>query len=101
MKYEMKVEFSDKKQLKQLIDTCYFDDNNGRLRNTQNHLTVLKSEPIYIMLRGLNNMTVRVTNGQLIDGCSRFVIDESDDEVVKLFPCSIYCIIDSGKYSFY
>lgn len=101
MKYEMKIEFSDKKQLKQLIDQCYFDNNNGRLKNKDNCLTIPKSEPIYIMLRGLNNMTVRVTNNQLIDGCSRFVIDETDTEIVKLFPCSVYCIIDQGKYSFY
>jgi hypothetical protein len=101
MKYEMKVEFTDKKQLKQLIDACYFDDNNGKLRNKQECLTISKKDSIYIMFRGLNNMTVRITNTHLIEGCSRFVIDETDDFFVKLFPCSIYCVIDQGKYSFY
>ena len=102
MKYEMKIEFADRKQLKRLIDACYFDDgNNGRLRNTDGHLQVSKSDHLYIMLKGLNNMTVRITNSQLIDGCSRFVIDESDEASVRLYPCSIYCIVDHGKYSFY
>lgn len=101
MKYEMKIEFNDKKQLKQLIESCYFEDNNGVLRNDDNFLTISKNDPTYIMFRGLNNMTVRITNAQMIDGCSRFVIDESDDVDVKLYPCSIYCIIDQGKYSFY
>lgn len=101
MKYEMKIEFNDKKQLKQLIESCYFEDNNGVLRNDDNFLTISKSDPTYIMFRGLNNMTVRITNTQMIDGCSRFVIDESSDVEVKLYPCSIYCIIDQGKYSFY
>lgn len=97
----MKIEFSDKKQLKWLIDKCYFEDNDGKLKNRDNFLTISKNEPIYIMLKGLNNMTVRITNNQLIDGCSRFVIDETDSNDVKLYPCSIYCIIDQGKYSFY
>ena len=101
MKYEMKIEFNDKKQLKQLIESCYFENNNGVLRNDDNFLTISKNDPTYIMFRGLNNMTVRITNTQMIDGCSRFVIDESDDVDVKLYPCSIYCIIDQGKYSFY
>jgi len=101
MKYEMKIEFSDKKQLKDLIDKCYFEDNNGRLRNKDGHLVINKKDPLYIMMKGLNNMTVRITNSQLIDGCSRFVIDETDPELCRLFPCSIYCIMDSGKYSFY
>lgn len=97
----MKIEFNDKKQLKQLIEKCYFDENNGKLKNSDNYLIISKTEPLYIMLRGLNNMTVRITNTQIIDGCSRFVIDESDSETVRLYPCSIYCIVDQGKYSFY
>lgn len=101
MKYEMKIEFGDRKQLKQLIEQCYFaDENNGRLRNKGGHLVVSKADHLYIMLKGLNNMTVRITNSQLIDGCSRFVIDETADSV-RLFPCSIYCVVDHGKYSFY
>lgn len=97
----MKIEFSDKNQLKELIDNCYFNDNNGKLRNKDKYLTISKSDSIYIMFRGLNNMTVRITNSHLIDGCSRFVIDETDEQIVRLYPCSIYCIIEQGKYSFY
>ena len=102
MKYEMKIEFADRRQLKQLIEECYFgDDNNGRLRNKDGHLVVSKTDHLYIMLKGLNNMTVRITNSHLIDGCSRFVIDESEASQVRLYPCSIYCIVEHGKYSFY
>lgn len=97
----MKIEFNDKKQLKGLIESCYFEENTGVLRNSDMFLTISKSDPTYIMFRGLNNMTVRITNAQMIDGCSRFVIDETNEETVKLYPCSIYCIIDQGKYSFY
>jgi len=102
MKYEIKIEFADRKPLKQLIEKCYFDgENNGRLRNKDGHLVVSKSDHLYIMLKGLNNMTVRITNGGLIDGCSRFVIDETDEGCVRLYPCSIYCIVEHGKTSFY
>lgn len=100
MKYEMKIEFDKKNELKKVIESCYFDDNNGKLRPCDSHLTIGKNDPIYIMLKGLNNMTVRITNEELIDGCSRFVVDEKENEI-KLIPCSIYCIIENNKYSFY
>lgn len=100
MKYEMKIEINQEKELKELIEKCYFDDNNGKLRNKDNSLKISKDDPIFIMLKGLNNMTVRITNEKLIEGSSRFVVDENENEV-NLLPCNIYCIIENSKYSFY
>ena len=96
----MKIEFSKKNELKKVIEDCYFKDNNGKLRPCNSHLYVSKDDPIYFMLKGLNNMTVRITNDDLIDGCSRFVVDEKESGI-NLVPCSIYCIIENDKYSFY
>jgi hypothetical protein len=45
-------------------------------------------------------MTIRITNESIIDGCFRFVVDENDEEI-NLIPCSIYCIFENEKYSFY
>ena len=52
------------------------------------------------MLKGLNNMTIRLTNEDIIDGCVRFVVDEHNNHI-NLFPCSIYCIVENEKYIFY
>jgi hypothetical protein len=100
MKYEMKIQYDKKKDLKNVIEKSYFEDNNGKLKGKKHHLKIDKKDPIYLMLKGLNNMTIRLTNEDLIDGCVRFVVDEQDNHI-NLFPCSIYCIIENEKYSFY
>jgi hypothetical protein len=100
MKYEMKIEIDRKKELKSVIEKSYFDENNGKLCGKRYSIKIDKKDPIYIMLKGLNNMTVRVTNEELIDGTARFIVDE-DDNHVCLIPCSIYCIVENEKYSFY
>lgn len=97
----MKIEYSKKEDLEKIITKSYFDgDNNGKLCNKKNCLKIDKKDPLYIMLKGLNNMTVRITNENIIDGCFRFVVDESDKHV-HLYPCSIYCIKENNKFSFY
>ena len=101
MKYEMRIEFPKPLEIKNVITKSYFDnDNNGKLSKSRIPLKVEKSDPIYLMLKGLNNMTVRITNEELIEGCFRFVVDEHKD-YVNLIPCSIYCIMENKKYSFY
>jgi len=100
MKYEMKIEYEKTKELKKVIEKSYFEDNNGKLIGKKESIRIEKEDPIYIMLRGLNNMTVRILNEDLIDGTCRFVVDEHDTHV-ELYPCSIYCIIENNKYSFY
>ena len=100
MEYEMKIEFDKKTELKNVINKSYFiEGNNGKL-GKKNHLKIGKKDPIFIMLKGLNNMTIRITNEDLIDGCVRFVVDEHANHI-NLIPCSIYCIVENEKYSFY
>jgi hypothetical protein len=53
-----------------------------------------------IILKGLNNMTVRVINNNQIDGFLRCSVREEENGIY-LTPCNIYCIVDNGKYSFY
>jgi hypothetical protein len=97
----MKIELDKKKEIESVIKKSYFSDgNNGKLNGKDNQLKISKKEPLFIMLKGLNNMTIRVTNQDIIDGCMRFVVDESD-QGVYLIPCSLYCIIENQKYSFY
>ena len=101
MKYEMKIEFNNNEILNEIIKKSYFDNgNNGKLIGKKYFSQIEKTDPSYILLKGLNNMTVRVLNNELIEGSLRAVIDESED-FANLYPCSIYCIIEDGKYSFY
>jgi len=101
MKYEMKIEVSREDDLKDIIEEYYFRyDNNGKLSKRNKPFVIENSDPLYIMLRGLNNMTVRLTCEKLIDGSSRFVVDEHETHI-NLLPCSIYCIVENSKYSFY
>jgi len=69
MKSEIKIEFSNKKELKKLI--------------------------------GLNNATIKVSNLDIIDGNCRFIVDDTGENP-KIYPISMYCIIDDNKkYIFY
>ena len=100
MKHEMKIEYDKKKDLKNVIEKSYFSENNGKLYGQKHCLKIDKKDPIYIMLKGLNNMTIRLTNEDIIDGCVRFVVDEHNNHI-NLFPCSIYFIVENEKYIFY
>ncbi len=97
----MKIEYDNNDDLIKVIEKTYFHgENNGKLGPKKHHIKIDKKDPVYIMLRGLNNMTVRVTNNDVIEGCCRFVVDEKENHV-NLIPCSIYCIVENKKYSFY
>lgn len=96
----MKIEYDKRKDLESVIKKSYFSDNNGKLGTKRSSIKIEKKDPIYLMLKGLNNMTVRITNESIIDGCFRFVVDESDEHI-SLIPCSIYCIFENEKYTFY
>lgn len=101
MKYELKVEFNKNNELKNSIQKSYFEDGNlGKLSSKKESIKIDKEDPLYIIFRGLNNVIVRISNSDLIDGVMRFVIDEHDLGV-NLIPCSIYCIVEDEKYSFY
>lgn len=101
MKYELRIEFYKNEELKKLIEQSYFEAGTmGKLLGQKYSLVIQKEDPLYIIFKGLNNMTVRLHNTELIEGSMRMVIDEHEWGV-NLFPCSIYCIVEDEKYSFY
>jgi hypothetical protein len=101
MKYELKIEFKQNDELKKIIDKSYFEDGTmGKLVGKKAHLTILPDDPLYIVFKGLNNITAKLTNEELIDGSMRCVVDETD-EYINLFPINNYCIVEQEKYSFF
>lgn len=103
MKFEMKVELEDNQALETLIQGVYFDDlRNGKLSNKEKMaIRIAKNDPLSILFRGLDNTIVRGFNSDLIEGTIRFVVNESKPEEIELIPCSLYCIVENDKYSFY
>lgn len=103
IKHEIKVELLKSKELIEIIEKAYYKDGfGGKITNTKKHyITIDESDDVnYTIFKGLNNGTVKVLNDEIIDGPLRFLIDETQGEI-RLYPISIYCIIDEGKYSFY
>jgi hypothetical protein len=104
MKNEIKVEFSNKEILNNLIKKSYFEGGQmGRLLGQKNfiELTPQVDDVVYTVAKGLHNATIKLTNSELIDGTLRFIIEDINDEI-KLIPISMFCIVDENqKYSFY
>jgi hypothetical protein len=101
MKYEMKIEFKDESQLKDVIEKSYFEEGNlGKLIGKKSFVTIEQEDPLFIAFKGLNNMTVKLFNEKIIEGSMRCVIDETDTKI-NLYPINNFCIIEHSKYSFY
>lgn len=102
MKNEMKLEFSNKKILENVIKKAYFEDGYlGKLITNKNHIDINQNTEIYSTLKGLNNVVVKISNPDVIDGYCRFIIDNTKENP-KLFPISMYCVKDENKkYTFY
>lgn len=104
MKSEIKIEFSNKKSLKKVIDKAYFEDGYlGKLLSKNNFIEVSPDvdEVVYTVIKGLNNATIKVLNNDLIDGSCRFIVDDTGENP-KIYPISMYCIVDENKkYIFY
>jgi hypothetical protein len=101
MKYELKIEFKDNQQLEEVIQKSYFEDGTlGKLVGKKSFITINSDDPLFIVFKGLNNMTVKLINESLIDGIMRFVVDEQQENI-NLFPINNYCIVEDTKYSFY
>jgi len=102
MLYELKLEFEDKNKLNDLIKKTYFSNElSGRLKKSdKTFLTLDKDSSLYIILKDMNNSTVKIFNNDVMIGNLRMVISETDKNI-KLYPCSIYCIVEDGKYSFF
>lgn len=100
MKHEIKVEFSNSKALKKIIEDVYFEKGTmGKISGKESYLKIDESDVVlHTVFKGLNNATVKITN-EIVDGSMRFIIDENSDEI-RIYPISIYCVKED-KYSFY
>jgi len=104
MKYELKIEFKNKEKLIDVIQKSYFENGNmGKLVGKKDHISIESEDPLYIIFRGLNNMTVKLFNDEIVDGSMRCIIVDDTSNMINLFPINNYCIIEdkSKKYSFY
>ena len=104
MKSEIKIEFSNNKELKKIIQKAYFEEGYlGKLLTKNNFIEVTSDvdDIFYTVVKGLNNATIKVTNNDLIDGSCRFIVDDTGENP-KIYPISMYCIVDDNKkYIFY
>jgi hypothetical protein len=48
----------------------------------------------------MNNLTVKLTNSDIISGTFRVIVRE-DSEGIKIFPVNNFCIMEENRYSFY
>jgi hypothetical protein len=103
IKHEIKIEFQDLKALKNLIEKTYFkDEQMGKLISNSNYIEIdeKSNDVIYSILKGLDGNTIKIINENIIDGSLRFMINETNNEI-RIYPISIYCINDNGKYIFW
>lgn len=102
MKSELKVEFKNSDVLKDLIQKSYYDNNQKGSLQGKNYLEITPNEDVlHTILKGLNNLTIRLENEELIDGSFRFLVTENNNSI-NLTPISLYCITtEDGRYSFY
>jgi hypothetical protein len=102
IKHEIKVELNKTEELRKIIELSYFEEGfGGKIIGKKHYLTIPKEDDInWTIFNGLHNTTVKITNDEVIDGTMRFVIDEENDEV-RLYPISIYCIKEEERYIFY
>lgn len=102
IKHEIKVEFSNSEVLKDIINKSYFyEGNEGKIKRKENYIRLDESidDIAYTIFNGLNGITAKITN-EIIDGSMRFMVDQTQGEL-RLYPISIYCIKEDGKYIFY
>ena len=103
IKHEIKIEFQDLKSLKNLIEKTYFKDGQmGKLISNSNYIEIdeKSNDVIYSILKGLDGNTIKIINENIIDGSLRFMVNETNNEI-RIYPISIYCINDNGKYIFW
>ena len=100
VKHEIKIPFSNGDELKQIIQKAYFEEGDrGKLLGRKNYIKV-NDDVNHAIFKGLHNITVKLTNEELIDGSIRFLVEEKDNEI-RLYPISIYAIQEEEKYIFY
>lgn len=102
VKNEIKIDYTNTEILKCVIEKSYFEDGfGGKITGKKHFISILPDDDInWTIFKGLNNVTVKITN-DIVDGSIRFLIDDTSGDEIKLFPISIYCIKEGEKYSFY
>lgn len=96
MKHEIRIDYNDNNNLKEFLSNSY---SNGILKDKNQKLTFDENTNTFNICKGLTNWTVRLYNESLIDGSLRLLIIE-EDNMVSLYPCSIFYEITNDKYSF-
>jgi hypothetical protein len=102
VKHEIKIELNKTEEIRQIIEKAYFEEGfGGKILGKKHYLTIEDSDDVnYSIFKGLNNVTVKIINEEVVDGTLRFVIDDTED-VIKLYPISVYCIKEEDRYIFY
>jgi hypothetical protein len=103
IKHEIRLDCCATEPLKKIIEKAYFQEGlAGKIQGNQNYIVLTEEidEVAYSVLKGLHHATAKIANADVIDGCMRFMIDESHDEL-RMYPISIYCYEEDGKYCFY
>lgn len=99
MKSEIKIEFTQTKELRKLIEKSYFEKGyKGKLISKNNFIEINEKSnlELFSTLRGLNNATIKVSNQEIIDGNCRFIVDDTGENP-RIYPISMYCITDDNK----
>jgi len=99
MRSEIKMEFSNSIILRKVIEKAYFEEGFlGKLLTKNNFIEVTEDldDILYTVVKGLNNATIKITNEDIFDGSCRFIIEDIDNNP-KLYPISMYCIVDDNK----
>lgn len=102
IKHEIKLDCAATEQIKAIIDKAYFQEGlAGKIQGNQNYIVLTEEldEVAHSVLKGLHHATVKITN-EIVDGSMRFMVDESQGEI-RIYPISIYCYEEDGKYCFY
>jgi hypothetical protein len=102
IKHEIKVEFNDSEVLKSIIEKAYFEEGHmGKILRKDHFIKIDESDEInYTIFKGLNSVTTKIINEEVVEGAMRFMVDETQGEL-RLYPVSIYCIKEEGRYIFY
>lgn len=102
MKNELRIEYPNSDILQELIQKSYFEQGQmGKLLGQKNYIEIKPDDDVmYTIVNGMNNVTIKITNSDVINGAIRCIIDEK--ETIKIYPISIYCVSEEeDKYTFY
>lgn len=102
MKYEIKLELKKDFIEKSIVDTYFNNDllYKGTISKSPSPIIIKYTDNEYEILKGLTNGICKVFNEELIDGSMKCIIEENED-IINLIPCSLFCIFEDKKYSFY